>query len=377
MRHTLLVILISVVGLMLIVHPAGGQQPKETKRILLLVSGLVTMPGYKMAIEGIQAAFSSSAEFRFRYFIEHMDNLRFNDTNYHQILIDTYKLKFSKRKIDMIITLGPSATAFWAAYGEDILRPLPLVVCFALKQQLRTKSHDQKITGSIIEIDYQGLLDLALMNHPNTRNVAIVIGNSREGQWIEEQIRISYATYVEKYNISFLSGLKMSDLLDRLAALPEESIIIYFFVVIDGNGEDYEPYKVASMISEVATVPTYGFSETYIGRGIVGGRVVSFTEHGKRAGEIGLRILNGENPANILSSSEGTNLTMFDWRQLKRWGIDESKLPEGSAVFFKDLSFWDSYRWYIIGGFILFFVQGVLIVALTIQRNRLKQKEQS
>jgi len=41
--------------------------------------------------------------------------------------------------------------------------------------------------------------------------------------------------------------------------------------------------------------------------------------------------LNVEN-LNDTESIEKDNLLMFDWRQLKRWGIPEQRLPEGSIV---------------------------------------------
>ena len=35
---------------------------------------------------------------------------------------------------------------------------------------------------------------------------------------------------------------------------------------------------------------------------------------------------------------------MFDWRELRRWGISEARLPAGSIVQFRQLSAWDQYQ---------------------------------
>ena len=85
--------------------------------------------------------------------------------------------------------------------------------------------------------------------------------------------------------------------------------------------------KLPLWFPKAANAPTYGMADTYMGHGIVGGALVSWAAHGKKAGQIGLRILNGANPADIPISSEGTTLKIFDWRQLKRWGIPEDRLP--------------------------------------------------
>src|SRR6185369_1541770 len=86
-----------------------------------------------------------------------------------------------------------------------------------------------------------------------------------------------------------------------------------------------------------------------MGHGIVGGRLVDFEKQGVRAGELGLRVLRGEalGPADIVTRN--TNTYTFDWRQLRRWGLREGRLPPGSVVKFRELSAWERYRWPIIG----------------------------
>ena len=38
----------------------------------------------------------------------------------------------------------------------------------------------------------------------------------------------------------------------------------------------------------------------------------------------------------------------FDWRQMQRWGVVESRLPPGSVVLFKESSVWEAYKWPIL-----------------------------
>ena len=64
---------------------------------------------------------------------------------------------------------------------------------------------------------------------------------------------------------------------------------------------------------------------------------------------------------------------MFDWRQLKRWGISEEHLPPGSIVRFKEPTLWEQYRQYIISAVILFVVQTLLIAYLFLERARRKR----
>jgi PAS domain S-box-containing protein len=192
----------------------------------------------------------------------------------------------------------------------------------------------------------------------------------------EAQIRPSYTPFANQYDFIYLGHQTMSDMLDRVSKLPKHTVVLYFYLSKDGKGEAFKPWKVAGMVSEAANAPVYGISDTYFGSGIVGGALLSLKAIGRKTGEMGLRILKGENPADIPISAEGTTLNMFDWRQLKRWGINESDLPEGSIIRYKEWSFWELYKWYIIGGIFFMFLEGCIIFGLVFQRRRARQIEE-
>src|SRR5262249_59531310 len=107
---------------------------------------------------------------------------------------------------------------------------------------------------------------------------------------------------------------------------------------------------------------------TYVGGGIGGGRVFGCETEGNTAARLGLRILAGEEPGSIPTSEVSENADTFDWRQLRRWGVSEQSLPPGSVVRFREPTFWDVYRWHIIGVVSLCVVEALLIVGLLVQR---------
>ena len=81
-----------------------------------------------------------------------------------------------------------------------------------------------------------------------------------------------------------------------------------------------------------------------------------------------LRILRGEKPSDIPMTGQGTIINLFDWRQFKRWGVREDRLPPGSIVRFKVPSFWDLYRWYVAAALFIVLTQSGLISFLLRQR---------
>ena len=64
---------------------------------------------------------------------------------------------------------------------------------------------------------------------------------------------------------------------------------------------------------------------------------------------------------------------IVDWRQMRRWHLSEARLPPGSLILFREMSFWERYRAYIIATIVFILVQTALIVLLLLERKRRKQ----
>jgi PAS domain S-box-containing protein len=165
-------------------------------------------------------------------------------------------------------------------------------------------------------------------------------------------------------------------LLDGLARLPSDAIVIYLTILQDGTGERFIPRDVAATIADAASAPVYGVYDTYLGQGIVGGYMDTFEGTGRAAARLGLRVLAGERPESIRPDAE-TQAFMVDWRQLRRWGIDETRLPPGTIVRFEQPTLWGQYRDGILAVAALVVLQSLLIVALLLQARRRRRAEES
>ena len=58
--------------------------------------------------------------------------------------------------------------------------------------------------------------------------------------------------------------------------------------------------------------------------------MVTFEEIGRKAAQLGIRILAGEDGQAAARSEAHQAVPMFDWRQLRRWNISGQRLPPGS-----------------------------------------------
>lgn len=97
---------------------------------------------------------------------------------------------------------------------------------------------------------------------------------------------------------------------------------------------------------------------------------------GLSVGKTGVRILDGASPRTT-SPQTVASVAMLDWRQLRVWNIEESKLRQGSIVVFKDFSVGELYRWRILGALALITIQMLLIIGLLINRARRRKAEEA
>jgi signal transduction histidine kinase len=128
-------------------------------------------------------------------------------------------------------------------------------------------------------------------------------------------------------------------------------------------------------MAKVSPVPIYAPTNLYVGSGIVGGMMRDAQATGTRVGQIARQVLDA-NPPQVIQMVKVPAIPMFDWRQVKRWGIDPARLPKGSEIRFRPRNVWQDYRWYILGAILVVMVQLVLIAALLAQRTKRQRAEE-
>jgi len=108
-----------------------------------------------------------------------------------------------------------------------------------------------------------------------------------------------FRLYEDRIDFTYLTGLPMEELLEKVANLPVQTLVMYLLLLEDGAGKKFDAPESLSQISRASNAPLYGFWDVLLGHGIVGGYLNSFEEQGKMVAQLGVRILNGEKPADI------------------------------------------------------------------------------
>jgi signal transduction histidine kinase len=110
-----------------------------------------------------------------------------------------------------------------------------------------------------------------------------------------------------------------------------------------------------------------------LGSGALGGYFTDPAQMGRQTANIVLRVL--DDPAAPPPKVNIHSQLMFDAVQLRRWHIDESRLPAGSLVLNRELPAWRRYLWPLVGTSLLVAAQCAIIGALLVQRRNRRRVE--
>lgn len=353
-----------------VISQEARAQAGQVKRILIVNEAGVAYPAIDTINQSIRKELEKSP-YKLEFYGEYLETILFPDPAAQQELRVFIRHKYEIRKPDVIITVGPSALRFMQEAHKTAFSGVPLVSCL--------------VTGSVVPVspDFTGVendvaagttLEAAVRLRPDTEHVFVLVGESDFDKQIEVTVKQQLKPFENHLNIVYLTRLAMPDLLERLRHLPTRSVVLLVTIAQDTAGSRFKSNESGPLVAAAANAPVFSLFDTYLGHGEVGGALSSFSEQGRIAGSMALRLLRGEKPQDI---PHATNVTanLFDWRALQRWGIKESDLPPGSIVLNRKPSFWELYMLYVISGALVVLAQTFVILALVWQRARRRKAE--
>ncbi len=357
----------------------SGQTPasEPSHRVLVLYSDERLLPANVIVDEAIHATFTADTSNRIELHSEFLDVARFPGEEQRQRQRDFFREKYRERPPDLVIAVGGGAFAFLVERRAELFSGVPIVYCSVAGDPHPEHLSDTGIAYVPVPNTTAPTLEMMLRLHPDARHVAVVSGSGPRDRQYAEVFREELTAYENRVAFIWLTSLSMEELRGELSRLPDHTVVLYLTMFQDAAGETFSPRQALDAFAPASRAPIYGYYETYIGHGIVGGWIVTFEEIGRNAAQLSLRILAGEDAQAAARSESYHPVPMFDWRQLQRWKISEQQLPPGSIVRFKETTYWEQHYRIIITAVSLCLLEALLIVALLAQLRRRRVAEAS
>jgi PAS domain S-box-containing protein len=349
----------------------AAAQGKPIRRILVLNEAGTSNVVVNRIDDGIRTVLDNSP-YKFEFYREYLETILFPNPADQKMIRDFFVRKYQDRKPDVIVAVGPSPFRFMIEIHQTSFPKVPVIFCVVSEPD--EVMPDSDFTGVEFAMAPTETMETALKLLPDTKHVIVVGGTSDFDRWLQATIRNALKPYGGRLNISYLTDLPMSALLEQLRHLPDHTIVLQSGIGRDAAGTVLNSTEVGPMVATAANAPIFSLFDVHLNHGEVGGDVINFMEHGKTVGAMALRILGGADPKEI-PVAKGPTTYMFDSRALKRWGLNESHLPAGSMILNREPGLWEAYKEYLIISFLVFLAQSLLIAGLLWQRKKRRQTE--
>jgi signal transduction histidine kinase len=219
-------------------------------------------------------------------------------------------------------------------------------------------------------------VELALRLRPAARKVVIVTGTNEEARVWEARLRAAAAALASSLELRVLSGFSIEEIERELAALGSESVVLCASFLRDGSGRSFSgTVAVLDRFRAVSGAPIFHVIHEAVGRGALATFSVSAEASSQQAADITKLLIAGTPVEAIKLPSVLAGRPYVDWREVRRWGIDETRLPPDTVVMFREPSLWDQYRYHALAVAVLLILETGLIAGLLIQRRLRRRAE--
>src|SRR5215468_2327093 len=362
-------------GLALALTLVSARAEPLPRTILFLDEDTPIYPWFRQMSEAFYATIKTQTANPPFVFIENLGIDAYDTADYFNIVRSHFREKYRDKAIGVIISNASRYLTFTLRMRDELWPGTPVVLAGIQERRAARLSLPSNVTGFTFRHQLQDIVATADALIPGLKRVVLAGSRIERGGWRQDFLD-DLPDVRARFELIDLTGLSMAELRQRLTELPGDSAVVYVGFSTDVTGERFLPAEASQLVAEAANRPTFVDSETFIGKGSVGGLVVSPGGIGRVAARFALRILDGEKASDIpISNSEEILRPVFDWRQLQRWGLSENRLPVGSEIRFRSPTAWEQYRWQIVLMSATLLLQSLLIVGLFYEHRRRRQAE--
>jgi len=347
----------------------------QTRHVLLLNSYDQRMTWVKNIIRGVEDVLKPDKN-NISLHVENIDSKLFYSQEYFDVFYEYLRVKYRDTSFSLILSSDNHAYDFLRKH-RDTLFP-EVTVSFCGVNNFHEEQIDSLIgfTGVAEIFSARETVQTALRLHPNTTELFIINDYLKTGRAWAQDIDDDLQEFAGRLTIRHAANVSFEEIMTEIANLGPNALVLLGVYYSDRDGRYLTYERIGEMLSEASDVPVYCLLEFNIGRGVVGGNVISGYYQGKVMAQVGVQILLGVDPAALPVVKKDSNRYVFDYQQLARFNIHNAPLPAGSEVIHRPYSFYKKYKvqvW-VVSGLIVTLLLTVLALFTNIARRMKAQR---
>ena len=273
------------------------------------------------------------------------------------------------QRLDLVMTIGGPAATFAQEFRQELFPATPMLIGGVDRRFVEHGTFTDNETTLATEHDPALMIDEILRLLPETRSVMVVVGASHVEQFWLREMKREFSRFAGRLQFTWTNELSFDEIVERCRTMPAQSAIFFAILAVDGKGEPRVEGDTVTSLRAVANAPIFALHG--MGSGIVGGPLLSTDELSRTTAQVALRVLAGESPGSIKTPTQRTGQPTYDARELRRWKIDEHRLPPASVVLFREPTVWQRYQRPFTFGALL---GGIPVVAIALLVGLVKRR---
>ena len=236
-------LLVAVLAAMPVGAPAAAvptSEPEPTKSVLLVHAEDPYLPWVSEVTAGIYAGLGKDPSARPDIYVEHLDLARFPEPGAVHARAAWLLEKYRNRKMDAVLVVTKRGLDFILPIARELWPGIPIVF-LENERVVRDVAMPEGVVPVLARFEVGETLDLARTLFPETRRVAFVNGAPDLTPSESEEFRADFRARRDGLELIELVGLPMAELEQRIAALPEDTVVFYWGVRLDGAGRSFVP----------------------------------------------------------------------------------------------------------------------------------------
>jgi hypothetical protein len=339
-------VLLALLGILLCALIGSAAPEKASAKNVLLLFGNVGQRSNFVDLldSSLRARFPGEITFYETY----LESPPVDPILFWEIEAESLRRRFTKLKLDLVITVGPTELEFALQHHDKTFPGVPILFTSVGTRQFQGKTWPG-VTGLTVPVGIGETIDLALRLQPDTEAIALI--SPYDPFWLEAT-HSEILRYRDKVRELDFIGPPGRELLDKLAALPPHTVVLFHYAM-PPSGQP--PLAGLDLIDAVAErLPTYSaWPSLCLNHGCIGGAYEDRMKQTLWLAETAARLLSGEKPDDIPIEHSTDLQVQVDWRALRRWHIPESALPPGSVLLYREPTLWERGRKYFVGAIVV------------------------
>ena len=360
------------VALALLASPLRAAEPET--RVLILNATDPYLPAYLVIDAAMRETLAKDTTRRFVYFSEPLDAQRFDWKQYEPEYLALLVKKYKGLRIDVVVAVTQPALDFANEHGNE-LWPDAWVVFHGIPARALEKVCSPRARNG---------RGLARRCRWHSRSGAAAAARRASHSCYRGGVRLT--TNISRTRLggcwprgqnrrrwSFCSACRSPSSLSGSSEEAADTIVLYLSRISRPRWATIYAARAPAChqrgISGAGLRPLRDLCGLRRG----GGVVESYEDQGRLVAERIRQVAAGISPAPAVVNVPGRCIT--DATALRRWSLDEGRLPEGCEIRFAERPFWREYPLQTFGALAVVLFEGALITVLLVERRRRRAAE--